>query len=311
MIVEASGITFRYPGSVELALDDLSLNVASGELFGLLGPNGAGKSTLISMLTGLRRPDAGSVRYDNQLIADKKRVLAKELAWVPQEYAFYPTMSARENLLFFSGVLELDSSTTALRVAEVLEIAGLEHVGKKQAGKYSGGMKRRLNLAIGLLGHPNLLFLDEPTVGIDPQSRQFILDAISEINKRGTTVVYSSHYMEEVEKLCDRIAIIDNGKLLISGTVQELMGQEIDAGMSGSKVLIRMKLPLSSDYAVRESFLISADRMSIEGVNIGTMQLAEQLSALANDGLICTRVQAGAESLEQLFLQLTSRSLRD
>jgi ABC-2 type transport system ATP-binding protein len=207
-LIQISNLSFRYPGADGEALKGLSLQIPAGSLFGLLGPNGSGKTTLISILCGLLPAQTGSVELD------------AKAALVPQEYAFYPRLSILENLQFFAGLQSLNPS----RISEVLKISGLEEAKGKRAEACSGGMKRRLNIAIGLLSQPSLLFLDEPTVGIDPQSRHFILQAVKRINKAGCTVVYTSHYMEEVEEICDTIGIIDQGKLLAMGSLKKLLG---------------------------------------------------------------------------------------
>jgi ABC-2 type transport system ATP-binding protein len=224
-VIDIRGLTFRYPGATVAALDALTLSVREGSLFGLLGPNGSGKTTLISILAGTLPLRTGSAKIGgHDLTAD--RAAAQSLcALVPQEYAFYPTLTVAENLLFFADVQPIAREERHARISEALAIAGLENAGAEHAERLSGGMKRRLNLAIGLLNHPRVLLLDEPTVGIDPQSRHFILESIKGINARGTTVVYTSHYMEEVESLCDDIGILDGGRLIAHGTREQLVGE--------------------------------------------------------------------------------------
>jgi ABC-2 type transport system ATP-binding protein len=209
-LISISALSFRYPGAPANALSELSLSVAEGTLFGLLGPNGSGKTTLISLLTGLLPLSTGQFR------------LGGSFSLVPQEYAFYPRLTAEENLEFFAGVQGLHGAVAAARMEEALALTGLSGALGQRVEQYSGGMKRRLNIAIGLLNKPRLLFLDEPTVGIDPQSRAFILEAIRKINREGTTVVYTSHYMDEVEQICDRVGILDQGRLLVEGTLAEV-----------------------------------------------------------------------------------------
>jgi len=211
-VIEIRDLRFRYPGAARDALLGLSLQVRDGSLFGLLGPNGSGKTTLISLLTGLLQAASGDVR-----IGDGARAL------VPQDYAFYPRLTVAENLSCFGGVLGLQGGELRLRIDEVTGVAGLPDFLAKRAEHLSGGLKRRLNLAIGLLNRPRLLFLDEPTVGIDPQSRQFILEAIRRLNAEGTTVIYTSHYMDEVQQLCDSIGVLDEGRLLAHGSLDELL----------------------------------------------------------------------------------------
>lgn len=220
-MIEIQDLRFRYPGAEREALAGLTLAVRPASLFGLLGPNGSGKTTLISILTGLLDASSGQARIEGKTLPDGS--VHGFSALVPQDYAFYPRLTVRENLRCFGGVLRLQGPELAARMAEVMEVAGLkEHVAKR-AEHLSGGLKRRLNLAIGLLNRPRLLFLDEPTVGIDPQSRQFILSAIKRLNAAGTTVVYTSHYMDEVQQLCDSIGVLDEGRLLAQGSLEELL----------------------------------------------------------------------------------------
>ena len=195
-----------------------------GSLFGLLGPNGSGKTTLISILSGLLTPATGALRIDGRPMPAEAHTVQRFSALVPQEHAFYPRLTVMENLRFFTGALAIPKAETATRLAEALSVTGLESFTASRAEHLSGGLKRRLNLAIGLLNRPRLLFLDEPTVGMDPQSRLFILETIKRINAGGTTVVYTSHYMEEVEMLCDEIGVLDEGHLLARGTLTQLLG---------------------------------------------------------------------------------------
>ena len=212
-MLRIQGLSHRYPGSAVPALDQLTLSVPKGSLFGLLGPNGSGKTTLISLIAGVLGLQTGAL--------SKEAGLRSSL--VPQEYAFYPRLSLRENLEFFGAVQGLGGDLMARRMSEALQTTGLEGAADLRAERCSGGMKRRLNIAIGLLIQPELLLLDEPTVGIDPQSRHFILAAIKAINAKGCTIVYSSHYMDEVEGLCDRIAVLDRGRLRLEGGLAELL----------------------------------------------------------------------------------------
>lgn len=222
-MIEVQGLSFRYPGAERDALHELSLQVRAGSLFGLLGPNGSGKTTLISILTGLLQPVAGSLRIGGETLPGGMRAVQAFSALVPQDYAFYPRLTVSENLRFFGGALSLGGTELSTRMAEAAAITGLESFATTRAEHLSGGLKRRLNLAIGLLNRPRLLFLDEPTVGIDPQSRQFILAAIKRLNAEGMSVVYTSHYMDEVQQLCDSIGVLDEGRLLALGSLDDLL----------------------------------------------------------------------------------------
>lgn len=221
-MIEIRDLRFRYPGATRDALAGLTLQVRDGSLFGLLGPNGSGKTTLISLLTGLLQAGAGEARIAGEPLPGTRATQALR-ALVPQDYAFYPRLTVLENLRCFGQVLGLSGVELKSRIDEVCAVAGLQDFLSKRAEQLSGGLKRRLNLAIGLLNRPRLLFLDEPTVGIDPQSRAFILAAIKRLNAEGATVIYTSHYMDEVQQLCDSIGVLDEGRLLAQGSLDELL----------------------------------------------------------------------------------------
>ncbi|MCK7498096.1 MAG: ATP-binding cassette domain-containing protein [Comamonadaceae bacterium] len=218
-IIEITDLTKIYPGSDRPALDGLSLAIPAGAFFGLLGPNGAGKSTFLSILCGLLAPTRGQVRVLGMDVTRVPHQVKSILGLVPQDLALYPTLTARENLLFFGRMQGLTGARLRERVATRLTIARLEDLADRRAGTFSGGLKRRLNLVIGLIHEPKLLILDEPTVGIDPQSRHFIHASLRELHAAGMTILYSTHYMEEAEQLCDDVAIIDRGHILTRGTV--------------------------------------------------------------------------------------------
>ena len=305
-MISVQGVTHRYAGASSNALDQLDVTIERGDLFGLLGPNGAGKSTLISLMTGLRKPRSGDVFYQDVPISSGRSQLQQKIAWVPQEYAFYPSMTVQENLHFFARVRRLGKADLFARVAEATRITGLQQVMQTRAEKFSGGLKRRLNVAIALLGKPEYLFLDEPTVGIDPQSRHFILEAIRQINAAGTTVIYSSHYMEEVQSLCNRIGIIDHGKLLKSGTLQQLLGEQ---QQNLSK--IQLGEPLPAAFALPAGIELSADKHLLSSQLLSQSELCHLLAQLSIAGIPVARFNFGLDNLEELFLQLTHRSLRD
>ena len=222
-MLTVESLSFRYPGGEETVLRDLSIEVPTGGIFGLLGPNGAGKTTLISILAGQLRAAVGRVAFDGEPLEDLRRREPAVLGLVPQEFAFYPMLTCRENLRFFAAVQGLGGERLRERVAAVAAFARIENVQARRAGELSGGLRRRLNLAIGLLTEPRILLLDEPTVGVDPQSRAFLLESIRGLAAAGRTIIYTSHYMEEVEAICDRVAIIDAGKVLRQGALEELL----------------------------------------------------------------------------------------
>lgn len=219
-MLKLSNLTKSY--GEKKVVDDLSFTVNQGEAIGLLGPNGAGKSTTIRMITGIENCDAGDISYQGTRTDSSRRILRREAGLVPQEIAVYSDLSAYENVRFFCSLYGLRGDELKARVKEALEFTGLWERRKERPGKFSGGMKRRLNIACSIAHSPKLLIMDEPTVGIDPQSRNYILEAIKTLNQRGTTVIYVSHYMEEIESLCQRIIIMDHGTLKEDLSMQEL-----------------------------------------------------------------------------------------
>ena len=222
-ILQAKNLVKKYGDNA--AVNDISFQVEEGEVFGLLGPNGAGKTTTISMLTGILKPTAGTAVIGGYDIRTQLAQAKKLNGLVPQELALYPTLSARANLSFFGGVYGLSGRALKERVENVLRIVALTDRADEPVETYSGGMKRRVNIAAGLVHQPRLLFLDEPTVGVDPQSRHHIFDSVLRLNReRGMSIIYTTHYMEEVEMLCDRAAIIDMGKIVAIGRVKEMIG---------------------------------------------------------------------------------------
>lgn len=219
-LIEVKNVTKRF-GNVT-AVDNITFDIHEGECFGLLGPNGAGKSTTISMLTTLLKPDSGQIIIDNMDAFKNSLKVKQMLGLVPQEIALYPTLTAYENLIFWGKIYGLKGRALRERVDNALEIVGLKERAKNRIETYSNGMKRRINIAAALLHQPRILIMDEPTVGIDLQSRNHILQTLLELNKQGTTLVYTSHYVEEVEFLCNRIVVMNNGKIIASGTKEQL-----------------------------------------------------------------------------------------
>ena len=222
-MLKVERLSFRYPGGEEAVLHDLTLEIPTGGIFGLLGPNGAGKTTLISILAGQLRAPAGRIAFEGTPLEELRRREPAALGLVPQDFAFYPMLTGAENLRFFAAVQGLGGERLRERVAAVAAFARIENVLGRRAGQLSGGLRRRLNLAIGLLTEPRILLLDEPTVGVDPQSRAFLLESIRGLAASGRTIVYTSHYMEEVEAICDHVAIIDAGRVLRTGALDELL----------------------------------------------------------------------------------------
>jgi len=225
IIIRIKELTKIYKGSEEPAINSISLDIYKDEIFGLLGPNGAGKTTTLSILCGLFTPNSGTVSIDGLDTRSHLHEIKQLIGVVPQEVALYPTLTAVENLTFFGNMYNLKGRFLREKIMERLKVFGLERFAKKKVSTYSGGMTRRLNLIAGLLHDPKVVFLDEPTVGIDVQSRIVILNYLQEINKAGTTIIYTSHYMEEAENLCSRVAIMDRGRIISIGNPKELVDE--------------------------------------------------------------------------------------
>ncbi|MCW3070991.1 MAG: transporter ATP-binding protein [Bacteroidetes bacterium] len=224
--IRVEHFTKIYKGSGTPAVDDISFTIPSGSIFGLLGPNGAGKTTTISALCGLLKPSKGELQLLGYPLATQSEEIKKNIGVVPQDIALYPTLTAFENLRYIGNMYGLKGSSLDKNILEHLEHFGLLEHSKKQVGTFSGGMKRRINLIAGILHHPKILFLDEPTVGVDVQSRNVITEHLHLLNKSGMTIVYTSHLMEEAENLCNEIAVIDHGKIIISGQPKELIKEQ-------------------------------------------------------------------------------------
>ena len=311
--MRAAGIVHRY-GELT-AVNDVTLQVRQGELFGLLGPNGAGKSTLIGILCGMFAPTAGQVQLGDTPITPKSRSAKQRIGVVPQDIALYEKLSGRQNLRFFGRVYGLGGRHLRDRVETTLEIVGLSDRGDDQAGTYSGGMQRRLNLAAGLLHEPELLILDEPTVGVDPQSRNHIFDNVERLNREaGVTIVYTTHYMEEAERLCDRVAIIDHGKIVAldapRALIESLGGGVIQVGIDPGQ-LEQVKETLEALGAVQAVAPGPDERsLNIEATS-ARHTLVDVMQALNAAGLEVETVRILEPNLESVFLRFTGRSLRD
>jgi ABC-2 type transport system ATP-binding protein len=225
-VIEVADVSKSYKGMSVAALDHVSLNVPAGSIFGLLGPNGAGKTTLISILLGLVRRDAGEVTVGGFAIDRDLRAARALCGFAPQDLAFYPMLSVAENLAFFGAAGGLDRAGLRTRTDAVVTATQLQDHLRKRADRLSGGLKRRLNLALALLHVPKILFLDEPTAGVDPQSRAFIVDVVRSLRDGGVTVIYTSHYMDEVQQVCDRIAVLDHGRVIAEGALDELLTED-------------------------------------------------------------------------------------
>jgi ABC-2 type transport system ATP-binding protein len=295
-----------------VAVDGVGFHIARGETYGLLGPNGAGKTTTISMVCGLLARDAGEVTVAGRPMTPEATDAKAAIGYVPQDVALYDDLSAEENLRFFGRLQGLSRATVAERVAEVLHIVGLTDRARDRVGEYSGGMKRRANIAAGLLHRPQLLVLDEPTVGVDPQSRNAILESIEALGGQGLSVLYTTHYMEEAERLCDRIGIIDVGRLVAEGTRRELVarlgtGDRVDVSGIGD-------LAAFAEACAALPGTVGVDRRDgaiAVRVEDGRTALAHIVAAAERTGVEITGMELVQPDLEDVFLGLTGKALRD
>jgi len=294
------------------AVDGVGFHISPGETYGLLGPNGAGKTTTISMIAGLLDRDDGEVTVDGQPMSPQAVRAKAAIGYVPQELALYPDLSARENLMFFARLYGMSTADAKHRCAAVLEVTGLTDRAGDQTKKYSGGMKRRLNIGIGLLHRPKLLILDEPTVGVDPQSRNAILESVEGLSGEGMAVLYTTHYMEEAERLCDRVGIIDHGKLIAEGTRSELVslvGEGDRVRLLATGNLAKAAAELDGHPWVRQA---SATEEGIDlVVDDARSNLPAILTTAAAADAAVRSVEVTEPDLEAVFLHLTGRALRD
>lgn len=303
-MIKAENLKKHYGATI--ALDDVSFEVQKGQTFGLLGPNGAGKTTTIQLLCGLLKPDAGKITLDGK--SDPGLVEVRmSLGVVPQALALYEELSALENLRFFGRIYGLSGQKLKERVRDCLDIAGLAQRSKERVSKYSGGMKRRLNMVCSLLHDPPILLLDEPTVGVDPQSRNLIFETIEAMRKEGRTIIYTTHYMEEAQRLCDRVAIIDHGRILDMDSVENLITKH--GGPSHIEAEFEEK---ESDINKIKPF-IEDKNMQFEETKIRfqTGRPMESLAKLNSSGVRFLSLKVQTANLEDVFLNLTGRRLRD
>ncbi len=319
-IVEIRNLTKRYAPTADskqgtLAVKGVNLTIERGEIFSLLGPNGAGKTTTISMMSGLLTPTEGDVLIDGYSIVRNPIEVKKRIGVVPQEIALYPELSARQNLEFFGKMYGLRGAELAKRCDEVLDMIDLRDRQKERIDKFSGGMKRRVNIAVGLLHKPALVFMDEPTVGVDPQSRRKILDTVKLLNRQGMTVLYTTHYMEEADELSHRVGIVDHGELIAVGKQGELIqkvGEKdvilLNMGEHAESVLEVVRRVPGIDGATFEDgdggklrLLAGRGRQALPGV----------IKAIDDAGCLPQSIEIIEPNLEAVFLHLTGRALRD
>lgn len=305
--IEVDALEKRY--GARQALGGVSFSVARGEIVALLGPNGAGKSTTLSILATILSADAGTVRVGGHRLPAEARAARRTIGYVPQREALYPPLTARENLRFFARMAELDPATSRSASARVLEIVALDGRADEPVAGFSLGMRRRLNLACGMIHRPRVLLLDEPTVGVDPQSRERIFEAVAGLASEGAAILYSTHYMEEVERLCSRVVLLDEGKIVAAGTVEELV-----AGIQSlPSIRLTTARPLPSQWLSK----LEAARV----VRHGAGDLEIEVAGLADvPAVLLAAVQAGGEILDMrlhrpnladVFFTMTGRALRD
>jgi len=298
-------------GNIE-AVKNVSFNIKKGEIFGILGPNGAGKSTIVNLLNTLVRPDEGDVIIDGVNIKDDGETIKLIMGVVPQEIALYEELSAYENLMFWGGLYETPKQELKKNVIKTLEIVDLVSRKDDRIKTFSGGMKRRINIACSLLHNPKILVLDEPTVGVDPQNRNHIFEVIERLNNEGMTIIYTTHYMEEAERFCDNIAIIDVGRIIAQGTLKELKQ------ISNVNDLLTIKLAAADNETITritsENPLFIYDSTSgtfkVECGNIGK-DTSIIINQIQNSGGVIERIYSQGTNLEFIYLKLTGKKLRD
>jgi ABC-2 type transport system ATP-binding protein len=308
-VLEVAKLHKKYGSFV--AVESVSFRIHPGEVYGLLGPNGAGKSSTIKVLSCLAKPDGGTVSIDGLDIVKDQSQVKTRIGIVPQDIALYDDFSARENLLFFGRLYGMGGAALRSRADELLGAVGLLERANDHVGGFSGGMKRRINIAAGLMHSPKILYLDEPTVGIDPQSRRLILDLVKRLNLEGLTVLFTTHYMEEAEELCHRIGIIDFGKIIAEGTIPEL--RAVAGEVSPIEIELRDEPTEKQLVALKphvESLNVSGAHLSLLCADSKTA-LPLVLQALAQTGARVHHLEMDEPDLETVFLKLTGRRLRD
>ena len=310
-MIEIKDVTKSY--GRQKVLQNVSFEIMEGELFGLLGPNGAGKSTLIDILTGIQSMDSGEIFINGKSIKTDKVEIRKHLGLVPQDIALLEELNAVDNLEYFGGLYGLAGQELKSQIEKLLEVAGLTDKKKEKVKNYSGGMKRRLNIAVAMLHNPSILILDEPTVGVDAQSRQHIFDYIQSLAEQGTTILYTSHYMEEIETLCKRVFILDLGEEVAYGTKEEVKKL---VGHTQTVSLTLDRVPAGFDEVLKNSEngiqFVTVDgqdmSLTIDQTIFSMMKLIEQVEQAQ---LVIKSVNVKETTLEEAFLQLTGKTLRD
>lgn len=309
-IIEVKELSKSYKD--KKAVDNISFNVEQGRIYGILGPNGAGKSTTIKMLAGLLSQDSGTIVYEGDSTIEK---WSKNIGLVPQNIAIYDELTAKENISFFVSLYGITGKEKEERIAQTLKFVGLEDVKDKPAKEYSGGMKRRLNIACAIVHAPKLIIMDEPTVGIDPQSRNYILESVKNLNKHGTSVIYTSHYMEEVEAICDRIIILDKGHIILNDEKDNIKKMFLD----------KQTLTIIAKDTIADPAALKAVIGAIQGVESVSVEetkcvcvyeqkhrpLDSIIQAVYKSGIEISDISTSGRDLETIFLALTGKELRE
>lgn len=309
-IIEVKELSKSYKDNK--AVDNISFNVEQGRIYGILGPNGAGKSTTIKMLAGLLSQDSGTIVYEGDSTIEK---WSKNIGLVPQNIAIYDELTAKENISFFVSLYGITGKEKEERIAQTLKFVGLEDVKDKPAKEYSGGMKRRLNIACAIVHAPKLIIMDEPTVGIDPQSRNYILESVKNLNKHGTSVIYTSHYMEEVEAICDRIIILDKGRIILNDEKDNIKKMFLD----------KQTLTIIAKDTIADPAALKAVIGAIQGVESVSVEetkcvcvyeqkhrpLDSIIQAVYKSGIEISDISTSGRDLETIFLALTGKELRE
>lgn len=310
MVVEIKNLVKRYKEN--LAVDNANFVIKEGEIFGLLGPNGAGKTTTINAIIGLTKVDSGEIRIFNKTMEASEREIKKNIGVVPQEIAIFEDLTAIENITFFGKLYGLKDGILKSRVEEALNFTGLWDRRKELPSKYSGGMKRRLNIACAIVHQPKLIIMDEPTVGIDPQSRNHILQSVKELNKNGSTIIYTSHYMEEVEELCNYITIMDHGRVIANGTKDELkalIAFEEKVVIDLSSVNFTIVDNIKKVSGVKDC-IVDGKQMKVISQK-DSKNLSRIIDIISEGESEILSINVEKPTLEGVFLTLTGRSLRD
>jgi ABC-2 type transport system ATP-binding protein len=309
-VLEIKNLTKKFTDFI--AVDNITLSITEGEIFGFLGPNGAGKSTTINMVAGLIRSNDGEINILGKNIIKNSRFAKMNIGVVPQDLAIYEDLTAYENVKFFAGLYGLRGTMLHERVEEALKFVGLSDKHKSYPKNFSGGMKRRLNIACAIAHRPKLIIMDEPTVGIDPQSRNYILSSVQKLNEMGCTIIYTSHYMEEVEEICTKIAIIDHGKVIAEGTKEQLKAIITDTKDVWIEAKSTENLDLNKIKEIAGVKAVQKEENLIKiNSDLGVSNLNKIIQHIMNNGVEIISLEEKAPNLETVFLTLTGRNLRD